>query len=455
MFDKQKFLDFVGKDVLPAGKTRRLFSYSQKIALSDYLSLKSGILNEKSFSFYWNIPADNYSFIAAGAIYSLRSSEYKDLSTLGDDLKNLPFNVVSNNTNSDLPFFIGGVKFPSSESGEKWNDYEYSQWTIPNFLVLKNGGNTFLIINTFEEFIQESIEQLEFYQGINSYPSEKTINVLSNKNGSLLPTWCRQINSALDLISQNQIEKVVIARYNELELNEEPEMSVLLEHLETVFENCTTFAYKSKNSVFFGSSPERLLKAVGGIIETDALAGSIGRGINAEKDCNLEEELLNDEKNLSEHKSVLNFILSQLGPFTEKILFDSKPLIKKYPNIQHLYSKISAKLKKDVSFFSLLEKLFPTPAVCGVPKNNALSAIHEIEKFDRGLFAGFIGWFNLNGDADFSVGIRSALLKNNMITAYAGCGVVSGSDPVSEYNETELKLKPILNLFAHETICKS
>lgn len=455
MFDKRKFLDFVVNDVQHTEENRRLFSYTQKIDINDFLSLKSKMLNEQGFSFYWNIPAENYSFIAAGEIYSLSNADYKDISTLGIELKNLPFRIVSNNHISASPLFIGGIKFPSTAGKEKWNDYEFSQWTIPGFLALKTDDNCFLVINSFEENIQESVEQLEFYLNKYSSPSGKTINVLSGKNSSGLEKWSGQINVALGMISQKIIDKVVITRYNELELNDTPDMSVLLTRLETGFENCTTFAYKLKNSVFFGSSPEKLLKAAGGMIETDALAGSIGRGINPETDINLETELLNDEKNLSEHKSVLDFILSQIEPLTEKILFDSKPIIKKYSNIQHLYSKITAELKGDVSFFSLLENLFPTPAVCGAPADKALSAINEIEKFDRGLFAGVIGWFNLNGDADFSVGIRSALLKDNILTAYAGCGVVAGSDPLSEYNETELKLKTILNLFADETICKS
>ena len=93
--------------------------------------------------------------------------------------------------------------------------------------------------------------------------------------------------------------------------------------------------------------------------------------------------------------------------------------------------------------------------MCGFPSDQALNAINKLESFDRGLFSGAIGWFNLNGNAEFAVGIRSALLRGNILQAYAGCGIVNGSDPFSEYYESELKQKPILNLFADETVYKS
>jgi menaquinone-specific isochorismate synthase len=283
---------------------------------------------------------------------------------------------------------------------------------------------------------------------------ERQIKVLSNKPNVEINEWSDCVESALEKISQKKLQKVVLSRFNKIELSAAPNILQQLQKLEISFDNCITFAYKSKDSIFFGATPEKLFSVRDGFIEADALAGSIQRGIDEAEDQTFKKLLLEDEKNLAEHKSVVDFILHQLTPVTEKILFDSQPSIKKYSNIQHLYSQIRAKLKNDVSFFSLLEKLYPTPAVCGFPSDEALDAISELESFDRGLFTGAIGWFNLHGNAEFSVGIRSALLRGNILQAYAGCGIVNGSDPLSEFTETELKLKPILNLFANETVCK-
>ncbi|MCK7528226.1 MAG: chorismate-binding protein [Ignavibacteriales bacterium] len=94
-----------------------------------------------------------------------------------------------------------------------------------------------------------------------------------------------------------------------------------------------------------------------------------------------------------------------------------------------------------------MSSLFPTPAVCGIPKEQSLKMIEKTEDFDRGLFSGVIGWFNADNYGEFFVTIRSALVKDNKLYAYAGCGIVEGSDPQEEFDESKLKLKPILSLF--------
>ena len=97
--------------------------------------------------------------------------------------------------------------------------------------------------------------------------------------------------------------------------------------------------------------------------------------------------------------------------------------------------------------FKIISSLFPTPAVCGIPKDLSLKMIEKSEDFDRGLFSGAVGWFNADNYGEFFVTIRSALIKEDKLYAYAGCGIVEGSDPKEEYEESILKLKPILSLF--------
>jgi len=131
----------------------------------------------------------------------------------------------------------------------------------------------------------------------------------------------------------------------------------------------------------------------------------------------------------------------------DKVEIDKNPIVKKLPNIQHLQTSVTGKLKSKDLIFKIISSLFPTPAVCGIPKEQSLKMIEKTEDFDRGLFAGVIGWFNADNYGEFFVTIRSALVKDNKLYAYAGCGIVEGSDPKEEYEETQLKLKPILSLF--------
>ena len=126
---------------------------------------------------------------------------------------------------------------------------------------------------------------------------------------------------------------------------------------------------------------------------------------------------------------------------------DAVPVVKKLPNIQHLQTSVTGILKSKDDIFKIVSSLFPTPAVCGIPKDQSLKMIEKTEAFDRGLFSGIIGWFNADNYGEFFVTIRSALVKGNKLYAYAGCGIVDGSDAKEEFEETQLKLKPILSLF--------
>lgn len=451
--------DFLTKNV-PQGA---IFSFTQDISADEYYKVIPFLLNCTDNYFYWNKPDEDFSFLGLDKILSIHRDESLPLESLNKQIQNISSSIIFNrdyNTGSKHPLFIGAIKFPSSLQENIWNDFKNIELFIPKILFLKTGEQYSLTINV----PASEVEKKEYWDEIETILSqqaklsesyeksgfEQSVIHSSASNADLFK-WTYQVNSALQKISSRIHKKVVLARYNEIEFEKKPSIFSHLKSLEQKYNNCYTFAYSSGNSIFFGASPEKLFKIENGFLETDALAGSIKRGISEEEDYALEKELLQDEKNLSEHKNVLDYILNQLTPLTEKILFDSQPSIKKFFNIQHLHSLVRAQLKPGATVISLIEKLFPTPAVCGFPKTAALNTIDELENFDRGLYAGTIGWFN-NFNSEFAVGIRSAILNRKKLRAYAGCGIVAGSDPDSEFNETELKLKPILTLFANETI---
>ncbi|MBT8387459.1 MAG: isochorismate synthase, partial [Ignavibacteria bacterium] len=220
--------------------------------------------------------------------------------------------------------------------------------------------------------------------------------------------------------------------------------------LEKKFPECYLFLNKSKKSYFFGVSPEKFISVNNGKIEVEAVAGSAPRSKRQPEDLNLENGLLLSRKNLKEHKYVSEFIINVLKEYSNNIQRSDNPEIKKLDNIQHLITKVSAELKAKDKLFELIEALYPTPAVCGVPKNDAIGYIRQLENYDRGLYSGLIGWLDFMGNCNFSVTIRSALVKGKEITAYAGAGIVEDSNPDEEFIETQLKLKPILMLFNEE-----
>jgi menaquinone-specific isochorismate synthase len=291
----------------------------------------------------------------------------------------------------------------------------------------------FAIINgKIFEFGQSSADQSE-----EEYDSEK---------------WNSKVTAALEAINNAGLDKVVLARYTKRRIPSPLDFKTIVAGLESEFPDCYTFAIFSKNSCFFGSTPERLIRISGCNLETEALAGSTKRGSFEEEDLQLEKELIANEKEINEHKSVLGYLVENLKEFSNEIIFSDKPAVKKLKNIQHLWTPVVAKLKGNNSPLRIASKLFPTPAVCGSPKEKALELIARLEEFDRGMYAGTVGWYNHFGRAEFAVTIRSGLIKNNYLYAFAGCGIVAGSESYKEFQESELKLKPILSRFRDETI---
>jgi len=262
--------------------------------------------------------------------------------------------------------------------------------------------------------------------------------------------WKGFITQALENILENNIDKIVLSRRIELTLSNEPNLDYLTQSLKTFYPRCSIFCYHHGKSNFFGASPERLALFSAGRMMIEVLAGSAPCGKDEIEDISIEKNDLLSEKNIREHNFVVEYIKNVLTPITVDIKIENQLTSKKLPNIQHISTSILATLKKDETLFSTLKELFPTPSVCGVPKENAIHLIKKLEEQKRGLYSGIIGWFNLLGEAEFDISLRSALQINHNLYAYAGSGIVQDSEPEDEFKETELKFRTILSLFNNE-----
>ena len=174
------------------------------------------------------------------------------------------------------------------------------------------------------------------------------------------------------------------------------------------------------------------------------------RGEKSESDYELEKSLRTSEKNHQEHLFVSDFISDILIKYSNNVRIIEEKQIRKLDNIQHLITRISAELNSKENLFELIDSLFPTPAVGGVQKKSAMNLIRELESHDRGLYSGLVGLADFKGNCELAVAIRSALVKDNKVTAFAGAGLVKNSDPYEEFLETNLKLNTILSLFTDE-----
>jgi len=419
-----------------------------KINLIAKLNLINDNYNE--FLFFEKFD-EGYSFLALNCLVEL-SSNKKNILSLEHDISKLKSQLISNWSDynlNNIPIVSGGIKLDSEKSSEEWANFRTIHFFVPQIIILQKEDETFLLYN----FLANSKINIEntvnnFTQSVSTlfnFDTEETVkkNITYdssdeiNNNKSL---WNEKVTEAKKKLDRD-LKKIVLSRKLEFLLKDDIDWTQMFRELETTFSNCYLFMIKSNEAAFFGASPEKFLSVRDDNIEIDALAGTAS-GNSAD----IESELLN-KKNIKEHKYVIDFICEAISGYAHDIRVDISPQIKKLKNVQHLYTKINAKLNEDRNVLSLIDSMFPTPAVCGLPKQTALETINEIEKFDRGLFSGLIGWIDINFNCEFAVAIRSALYKKGELHLYAGAGIVEESIPEEEYIETEMKFNTILNLF--------
>ncbi len=421
---------------------RKIFpeiSLLQKGKVSQFISHFSS--TSKNIIYFAN-PSSDFEVLAVGKLLSVESS-YSQLDNLYKQFISKFKDTDLEIDNTDIPLFFGYCKFPSSVKDNFWIDFKDSEWILPEHIFYKRKDESLLISFSLNE---PPIDKSKLLKKTVRSGLLKSVK-LSPFQFDLYTEWEVIFNSAVEMIRKKKLEKIVLARKKEFKTNHEIDFTEIMEVLNIDYQDCFNFLIKSNDSYFFGSSPELLAQISSTRFKSEALAGSMERGISEIEDRYLSEFLLNDKKNLSEHQIVIDYFKSNLQDVVNNFVISEKPKIKRLKNIQHLQTEIQGQIKLDVDIFNLVSKIFPTPAVCGIPKEIAINELSHLENFERGIFSGIIGWFNLNKKAEFYVAIRSGLFKDNFLSVFAGCGIVQNSNALDEYKETELKLRVITDLF--------
>ena len=198
-------------------------------------------------------------------------------------------------------------------------------------------------------------------------------------------------------------------------------------------------------SIFMGASPELLVRRHGMELQANPLAGSIARESDPSKDCLVSERLLTSEKDLREHRLVVDDIKRNLAPYCVSLDVPATPSLVSTPAMWHLSTRLQGWLKNpEVTSLTLACALHPTPAVCGFPTKEAKEALLSLENYDRHLFTGIVGWCDANGNGDWAIAIRCGQVQQQSIQLFAGAGIVLGSQPEKEWLETQAKLATML-----------
>jgi menaquinone-specific isochorismate synthase len=256
--------------------------------------------------------------------------------------------------------------------------------------------------------------------------------------------YATNVAAGVAAIRAGRYRKVVLARARDLHATTRFHPLRALTALRQRFPDCYAFsAGNGAGASFIGASPERLVAVSGGSLRTEALAGSAPRGRTAPEDAAFARQLLQSEKDLREHLLVVESIVRRLARVGIAAPATGRPRIRQFSNVQHLSTPIEAPLPAETDIFRAVGELHPTPAVGGTPREPAVAHLRELEPFDRGLYAGALGWVDHAGNGEFFVGIRSALMQGERARVYAGAGIVEGSVPEREFAETELKMRAL------------
>ncbi|PCR90133.1 isochorismate synthase [Natrinema ejinorense] len=347
------------------------------------------------------------------------------------------------------PRAFGGFSFHDGhEPAPPWTGFDAASFVVPQVLVTRTDDGTWLTaVGTGED---EAADRLEhWHERLAALPamrpSGSTPGVAATRRTTSPADWSAQVETALERIADGRLRKVVLAQALSVDLEGPVDVPATLERLRRQYPNCYRFLVGHEiGGTFFGAPPERLVSKHGDRVETEALAGSVPRGETPAEDDEHVERMRADAKFQHEHGLVVDAIREQLAPLASELTV-SEQTIRRLATIQHLQTPIEARLAGDRHVLEIVEALHPTPAVGGVPPDAAWETIRETETFDRGWYAAPVGWFDADGDGEFAVAIRSGIAADGAVTLFAGNGIVADSDPAEEWDEVQLKFRPILD----------
>ncbi|MEX2031285.1 MAG: isochorismate synthase, partial [Dehalococcoidia bacterium] len=338
------------------------------------------------------------------------------------------------------PRLLGGFRFnPGSALSEPWDEFGAGWLVLPRLLFVLDGEATGIVL-------APGVDPVEA-----SSLAARTLDDITPKNGATLSVerpinrtrWLDSVARISAEVREGVYEKAVLASTQRLAADHTISVGAALARLRTNYPNCHLFTMTSGESTFLGASPELLVSLTDGRVHALGLAGSLRRGETPEEDERLGAELLASAKDRIEHETVVRAIRERLAPATDELHAPNAPGLRKLRNIQHLSTDITGHVRPGVDVLDLVQRLHPTPAVCGWPTDGAREVIEAHEDFDRGWYAGPVGWVDGTGDGEFAVGLRSAVVRGDRAWLFAGNGIMGDSDPESELAEVRLKFRPL------------
>ncbi len=324
----------------------------------------------------------------------------------------------------------GPVLFTSFSFDQQQN----SVLVIPEIVLAKKGNKSWVT------WIGDA-KQPDFSKLLSTVPSGE----ITWDTGSISEEkWREQVGYAIKSIKDGRLEKVVLARDRIARSDQPINVRSILQRLEIDYPSTWLFLVDG----LIGATPELLVRLSKSLVTSRVLAGAIQKTGNEDRDLALAASLAKSSKDLEEHEYAVRSVADALEPFCSSTNVPESPFVLHLSNVMHLATDVTGVLNdsaKQADIFTLIEQLHPTAAVCGTPTDIAKQLISDLEKMNRNRYAAPVGWVDANGDGEIAIALRCGLLLEDKksMRIFAGCGIVAGSDPETEFAESQAKLMPM------------
>lgn len=346
------------------------------------------------------------------------------------------------------PRFIGGAAWaPGAADSSPWSGFGDAWFMLPRWTYVHERGrreaSLVLAVRGARDTTADARvrwrNELAMFEGAWRTPPSTTgqPGMISIDRGDTR-AWRDHVANITSAIGRGECAKIVAARACVVQLAGDARLAELLlaldeRHPETV----RVMVHPPGGGTLVAATPERLVRREGSVVSCDALAGTISRELG-------EAALLASAKDRNEHELVVRAIAGALRDVSAEVIAPEEPGIRSLRHVLHLHTPIRATLASPRHLLELAARLHPTPAMGGTPTSVACEWIAAREPAARGWYASPVGWFDLDGDGELAVAIRSGLVAGDRVHLYAGAGIVAGSDPERELAETDIKLRTLL-----------
>ncbi|AHN22989.1 isochorismate synthase [Lysinibacillus varians] len=435
---------------------QNLHFYMETIEVSRLSALAFFAAGEERYKgerFYWQNREKTMTLVGLGHAHTIQNNEKNNrFDAVEAEWKRLTKNCVKGQAELQ-PILFGGFTFdPQNNVDGEWTDFPEAYFALATYQLVLRDDKAYVSIHLIAS-AAEADGQLEALRKERNHlihaAQVKEVKMyakpeITNYFEPYKDPYLASIDQVTALIKAKKADKVVIARSLALQFKEQVTSPQVLAQIIHEQPESYLFGLEWQDLLFFGASPERLVKVENGRAYSSCVAGSIQRGKTAEEDEAFGQSLLNDPKNGGEHQYVVDMIAETFSKNCVEMKIPDGPRLLKIRDIQHLFTPVEGQLNNEATILQLTKHLHPTPALGGVPRKEAMIAIRKYEPMNRGLYAAPIGWLDAEGNGEFAVAIRSAALLKDKAYLYAGGGIVADSEPQSEYEETLVKFRPML-----------